>query len=220
MALTSGDYEAQANRLRSQMGRTVDELRSNLTPSKLASEAASRVGITDLSWRGAVDFASTRHPGPTAIAGFGVALWLLAAARKRNKEGVHEVTLPLRESSVSLVDTATRVFRERAEDQAARVYGRRPNPCCERRGNALRRDRTEARGCDRSRPRRLRGPPAHRIDGAGGARDCARRPYAKVVAPAFAVDPGVASQTKGRSPIARGPVLPYLGGKIALLCAL
>ncbi len=95
MALTSGDYEAQANRLRSQMGQTVDELRSNLTPSKLASEAASRVGVTELSWRGAVDFASTRHPGPTAIAGFGVALWLLAAARKRNKEGVHEVTLPL-----------------------------------------------------------------------------------------------------------------------------
>ena len=74
MARTSDDYEAQANRLRSQMGRTVDELRSNLTPSKLASEAASRVGITDLSWRGAIDFVSTRHPGPTAIAGFGVAL--------------------------------------------------------------------------------------------------------------------------------------------------
>jgi hypothetical protein len=31
MALTSGDYEAQANRLRSRMGQTVDELRSNLT---------------------------------------------------------------------------------------------------------------------------------------------------------------------------------------------
>ena len=36
MALTSGDYEAQANRLRSRVTRTVDELRSNLTPSKLA----------------------------------------------------------------------------------------------------------------------------------------------------------------------------------------
>ena len=96
MALTSGEYEAQANRLRSQMGETVDELRSNLTPSNLASEAASRVGVSELSWRGALDFASTRHPGPTAIAGFGVALWLLAAARKRNKEGVHEVTVPLR----------------------------------------------------------------------------------------------------------------------------
>jgi hypothetical protein len=28
MALTSGEYEAQANRLRSQMGETADELRS------------------------------------------------------------------------------------------------------------------------------------------------------------------------------------------------
>ena len=35
MALTSAEYEARANRLRSQMGETVDELRSNLTPSNL-----------------------------------------------------------------------------------------------------------------------------------------------------------------------------------------
>ena len=151
MALTSGDYEAQANRLRSQMGQTVGELRSNLTPSKLASEAASRVGMTELSWRGAVDFASTRHPGPTAIAGFGVALWLLAAARKRNKEGVHEVTLPLRESSVLTWSNCNARVSRASRDQAARVYGRRANPCCERRGDALRRDRTEAGGCDRSR---------------------------------------------------------------------
>jgi hypothetical protein len=123
VTLTSSDYEARANRLRSQMTRTVDELRSNLTPSKLASEAASRAGITDLSWRGAVDFASTRHPGPTAIAGFGVALWLLAAARKRNQEGDHEVTLPLRESSSSLVDAATRVFRERAATKQREFMG-------------------------------------------------------------------------------------------------
>jgi hypothetical protein len=41
MALTSGDYEAQANRLWSQTTRTVEELRSNPTPSKLASEAAN-----------------------------------------------------------------------------------------------------------------------------------------------------------------------------------
>jgi hypothetical protein len=103
------------------MGETVDELRSNLTPSNLASEAASRVGVSELSWRGALDFASTRHPGPTAIAGFGVALWLLAAARKRN--GVHEVTVPLRESSSSLVDTATRVFRERAATKQREFMG-------------------------------------------------------------------------------------------------
>jgi Protein of unknown function (DUF3618) len=123
MAPTSGDYEAEANRLRSQMGQTVDELRTNLTPSRLASEAASRVGVSDLSWRGALNFASTRHPGRTAIAGFDVALWLLAAARKRNKEGPHDVTLPLRESSSSLVDTATRVFRDRAATKQAEFIG-------------------------------------------------------------------------------------------------
>jgi len=59
------------------MGVTIDELRSTLTPSKLASEAASRVGITDLSWSGAFDFASKRHPVPTAIIGLGIALWTL-----------------------------------------------------------------------------------------------------------------------------------------------
>jgi hypothetical protein len=148
MSPTSDNYEAQANRLRSQMGQTVGELRSNLAPAKLASEAASRAGISELSWRGALDFASTRHPGPTAIAGFGVALWLLAAARKRNKGASDDVTLPLRESSSSLVDTATRVFRERAATKAARVYRRRADPCGERRGDALRRDRRQARACD------------------------------------------------------------------------
>jgi hypothetical protein len=79
--------------------------------------------VSELSWRGALDFASTRHPGPTAIAGFGVALWLLTAARKSNREGVHEVTLPLRESSSSLVDTATRVFRERAATKQREFIG-------------------------------------------------------------------------------------------------
>jgi hypothetical protein len=85
MTLTSGDYDAQANRLRSQWVR-LSASRVQILPSRLASEAASRVGVSELSWRGALDFASLRHPGPIAIAGLGVALWLLAAARKRNKD--------------------------------------------------------------------------------------------------------------------------------------
>jgi hypothetical protein len=159
MAPTSGDYEAQANRLRSKMRQTVGELRSNLTPSSLASEAASRAGVSELSWRGALD--STRHPGPTAIAGFGVAMWLLAAARKRNKEGAYDVTLPLRESSSSLVDTATRVFRDRVATKQRGVYRRRADPCGERRGASLRRDRRQAGGCNRPRPGRFSSPAAH-----------------------------------------------------------
>jgi len=113
---SSSDYEARANRLRAEMGATIDELRSRVTPAKLASEAASRAGAQDFSWYGAFDFASKRHPVPTAIIGLGVALWMLSAARDRGRRNrLASVTSPLRESSSSLVDSATRVFRERAE---------------------------------------------------------------------------------------------------------
>ena len=78
---TSSEYEAEANRLRAQIRGTVGALRSGLTPSNLASEAASRVGIADLSWGGAFDYASKRHPVPTAIIGLGVALWTMSAIR-------------------------------------------------------------------------------------------------------------------------------------------
>ena len=67
---TSSEYEAEANRLRAQIGVAMGALRSGLTPSNLASEAASRVGMADLSWAGAFDYASKRHPVPTAIIGW------------------------------------------------------------------------------------------------------------------------------------------------------
>jgi hypothetical protein len=113
---TSGEYEAEANRLRAQIGVTIGLLRSSLTPSNIASEAASRAGIADLSWAGAFDYASKRHPVPTAIIGFGVALWTMSAVRNRARRGhVAALSAPLRESSESILESATRVFRERAE---------------------------------------------------------------------------------------------------------
>ena len=66
--------------------------------------------------------------------------------------------------------------------QTARVYRRSADPGCERRGDPLRRDRRQAGGCDRSRAGRLSSSAAHRIDGAGGARDGARGPLAKAFA--------------------------------------
>ena len=113
---TSREYEAEANRLRAQIGETVGALRSELTPSNLASEAASRVGLVDLSWSGAFDYASKRHPVPTAIVGLGIALWTMAAIRNRGRrENLALVAGPLRDSSDSIVHSATKVFRERAE---------------------------------------------------------------------------------------------------------
>jgi hypothetical protein len=114
-AQTSSDYEAKANRLRGQIGATIQDLRFSLTPSNLASEAAARAGIADLSWGGTLQFASKRHPVPTAIIGLGIALWTVAALRRRKIDGVATLTPPLRETSASLVESATRVLRDRAE---------------------------------------------------------------------------------------------------------
>jgi hypothetical protein len=198
MALTSGEYEAQANRLRSQMGETVDKLRSNLTPSNLASEAASRVGVSELSWRGALDFASTRHRGPTAIAGFGVALWLLAAARKPQQRGCPRGDLTASGLFLFTCRHCNARVSRASGDQAARVYRRSADPGCERRGDALRRDRRQARGCDRSYARRLSSPAAHRIDCAGGARGSAGSALTETSAQVIAVGPSPAMFSLGR----------------------
>ncbi len=112
---TSSDYEAEAIRVRKEIDETVKELRLRLTPSNLASEAAAGVGLTDASWVGAFEFASKRHPIPTVIAGLGIALWASMAIRNRSgRSGVANLASPLRELSESLVDSASRVFRERA----------------------------------------------------------------------------------------------------------
>jgi hypothetical protein len=121
---SSQDYEAQANRLRAEMGATMGQLRFNLTPSNLASEAASRVGAADLSWSGALELAGKRHPVPTAIIGLGIALWTLSALRGRaRKETLASLSSPLTESSSSLVDTASKVLRERAEAKRQEFIG-------------------------------------------------------------------------------------------------
>ena len=119
---TSSEYEAQANRLRAQIGARVDALQSELTPSNLASEAALRLGMADLSWSGAFDYASKRHPVPTAIIGLGLALWTMSAVRNRGRrDQLAVMTAPLRDSSDSIVQSATKVFRERAEGKTPRV---------------------------------------------------------------------------------------------------
>src|SRR5271165_2820649 len=111
----SSDYEAEANRVRKQIDETVKQLRSRLTPSSLASEAAMGVGLTDVSWADALGLAVRRHPIPTAVVGLGLAAWTFSALRNRSRrDGVAGLTSPLRETSASLVDSATRVFRERA----------------------------------------------------------------------------------------------------------
>ena len=78
---TSSEYEREANRLRAQIGETVGELQYNLTPSNIASEAASPWGYP-ISWSGAFDYTSKRHPVPTAIIGVGIGLWTISAVQR------------------------------------------------------------------------------------------------------------------------------------------
>ena len=112
---SSSDYEAEANRVRKEIDATVSELRARLAPSSLAAEAAVGAGLSDASLAGALESVTRRHPIPTAIVGFGVALWAFAAIRNRSRRGgVSSLASPLRESSDSLVESASRVFRERA----------------------------------------------------------------------------------------------------------
>jgi hypothetical protein len=114
--MSSREYEAEANRLRAQIRATIDALSRRLTPSHMASEAAARVGIADMSWSGAFDFTARRHPVPTAIIGLGIGLWTLSALRKKSgRENVAAFTTPMRELADSIVGSATKVFRERAE---------------------------------------------------------------------------------------------------------
>jgi len=126
--LSSSDYEAQANVLRAEMGSTLDQLRFRLTPSNLASEAASgaasQVGLADLSWSGALEFAAKRHPVPTAVIGLGIALWTLAALRsQRRRDAILSLSSPLTGPSSSIVNSATRVLRERAEAKRQEFVG-------------------------------------------------------------------------------------------------
>ncbi len=114
--ISPSEYEARADQLRAEIGATVDALRSRLAPSSIASEAAARVGLADLSWGGAFDYATKRHPIPTAVIAVGVAFWTLSALRRQGRGGAAlGLTEMMRESSESIVDSATRVLRKRAE---------------------------------------------------------------------------------------------------------
>jgi hypothetical protein len=119
----SSDYEARANRLRADLDSTIGKLRSNLTPSNLASEAASRAGFADVSWSGALDYAGKRHPLPTAVVGLGIALWTLASLRSRRRGATVGLTSPLTETSSTLVNSATNALRRRAEEKRQEFVG-------------------------------------------------------------------------------------------------
>jgi len=81
------ELEAQANRVRGQVGDTLDALRSRLTPRNLIDEMADRSGVREITPSSMFDFAVGRHPMITAAAGVGVGLCAFLAFRSSSASG-------------------------------------------------------------------------------------------------------------------------------------
>jgi hypothetical protein len=114
------ELEADADRLRAELGVTIDRLRHQLTPSQLAEEWAESSGLKDMTPSKFLDFAARRHPLPTILAGAGLGFLAYAATRRRHSgNGALDVASSsrggLKEIAGSLAETATKAFRDRAQ---------------------------------------------------------------------------------------------------------
>jgi hypothetical protein len=125
-APSSSELEADADRLRAELGITIDRLRHQLTPSQLAEEWAESSGLKDMTPSKFLDFAARRHPLPTILAGAGLGFLAYAATRRRHRGNGALDPAPsslgdsssrggLKEIAGSLADTAKKVFRDRAQ---------------------------------------------------------------------------------------------------------
>ena len=93
-------------------------------PAGWSSERQARTNCNSVQSRSSFDFVGKRHPIPTAIIGLGIALWTLSAVRGRARSrGLASLSSPLTESSSSIVDSATRVLRQRAEAKKLEFIG-------------------------------------------------------------------------------------------------
>jgi hypothetical protein len=112
------ELEDEANRVRARMAGAFSELRTNLQPGNLATELARGAGLRDVTPAGALNFATRRHPVPTALAATALALWAFSLYRSRSvsPSGGSE-SRSLADAARSLAHSATDVFRQRAEEQ-------------------------------------------------------------------------------------------------------
>jgi hypothetical protein len=70
--LSPDELQQDADRMRRQIGSTVERLRTRLTPRNIVSEIAEGAGMQDVTPRSVVDFAARRHPISTVLVGLGL----------------------------------------------------------------------------------------------------------------------------------------------------
>jgi len=108
--MSPDELEVQANRVRDQMGATVEQLRAKLTPRNIVGEISERSGVRDLTPSSLFDFAARRHPVSTVLVGLGLGVLAFAAARSSKKAGPGV----LRETLGALTHSAGNTFKARA----------------------------------------------------------------------------------------------------------
>ncbi|SEE40795.1 hypothetical protein SAMN05444161_5669 [Rhizobiales bacterium GAS191] len=134
-ALSASQLADDANRVRERLGVTIDELRRNLTASRLLDEWTQSSGLKDMTAEKVLDIAARRHPIPTVLIGAGLGFLAYSAVR-RTKAYNRDIDLtpnpsgedreprpPGRIASMvsSLAESATKVFRDRARAKSEEV---------------------------------------------------------------------------------------------------
>jgi Protein of unknown function (DUF3618) len=105
------DLEARADRLRGEIGSTLDRLRVKLRPRNLASEVAERTGVNDITPGAVLDFAARQHPAATALVALGLGVWAFSIFRRPSKNSGSGA---VRETLGALSQSAKKTFSDRA----------------------------------------------------------------------------------------------------------
>jgi len=96
--------------LRGEIGVTLDQLRTKLTPRNIVGEIAESNGVADLTPRSVFDFAARRHPVSTVLVGLGLGILAFSALRSSEKNGPGA----LRETLAALTQSARNSFKTHA----------------------------------------------------------------------------------------------------------
>jgi hypothetical protein len=104
------ELERQADRVRGQIGATLDQLRTKLTPRNIVGEIAEGGGLLNLTPRSFVDFAARRHPVSTVLVGVGLGVLAFSVLRSSEKSGRGV----LRETLGALAQSARNSFQTHA----------------------------------------------------------------------------------------------------------
>jgi len=122
--LSPDQLETRADSVRSQIGLTLDGLRSKLTPRNFVDELTERSGVRELDSSAVFDFALRRHPLVTAAAGVGIGLCALFALRSTTGTGpsvirrtIDDLSLSAKQNLKDRVEAKRSEFMRAAESQ-------------------------------------------------------------------------------------------------------